>query len=541
MEQFRAVDYGTLSSGLFCSDHAGDGNITVSGTCAGTPTATFAPAGSGISEAVKITTATPPAASPGLPPLYPHATTKTVENVTYTIRSYVTNAPTAQTAFNLTVLVSWSSAVSKGTKTVTQRSLEYSPSRCLSSATHPYSGACQAAFNADAGLTNGGITITNPTDPTAGILGLGGAGVELSLPSLSTTLGVEQVTKLSGTVQAVGGTATGLTGTAVSNGGAIANAAADTDPSSTSNGTSTGSMTQSNASSTSISGAAGSLSVVPTTTDSGSLDARASGTSSSCQDYTGTTISNAGRPCAWGSVQTAGSAASIQLNLANGAPNFALASVSPAAAAARATTMRLAATASGACPTTSGVGCIAAQAKRSPGTIVLGGLPAAHPGDSAPTGFTGGFITVSSLQESAYAEAGVGTRLPSFTRTGTVSYYNPATASYQTISIASLAADSAVDIGTVNGTYFQGGHRADISVTLSFRVGAPTAQAPTTSAPDPACKASACNAVASGSSAVIANFVYAISVDGAVSTQFAMNVDLGSVLAKCSYKAAFDA
>lgn len=541
MEQFRAVDYGTLSSGLYCADLAGDSNITVSGTCGGTPAATFAPPGSGINETVKLTTATPPAASPGIPPLYPHVSSRTVENVTYSVKAYVTNAPTAQSSFNLTVLVTWSSSVSKGTKTVTQRSLAYSPSRCLSSATHPYSGACQAAFNGDAGLTNAGITISNPTNPTGAILGLGGSALDLSWPTLSTTLGVEQVTKLSGTTQAIGASVTGLAGTTAISGAAIATVAADTDPSSTSNGTSTATMSQSSASTLSMTGAAGSLQVTPTANDTGNLDARAASTATTCQDGSGTVITATSRPCVWGNVQPAGSAATILLSLANGAPNFALASVAPAGSPARASVSRLSAASNGACPTTSGVGCISSQARRTPGTVSVGGLPTTRVGDTAPVGFTGSFITVSGVQETAYAEAGLGVRAPSFTRAGTVSYYNPSIGGYTSVNLGSLAADSSVDLGTVAGTYFQGGHRADISVTASFRIGSNSAIAPTVTAPDATCKASACSAVATGASVLVANLIYDIVVDGVQATTFAMNIDLGSVMAKCSYKAAFDA
>lgn len=541
MEQFRAVDYGTLSSGLYCVDLAGDSNVTVSGTCGGTPTATFAPPGSGINETVKLTTATPPAASPGIPPLYPHVSTRTVENVSYTVKAYVTNAATAQTAFNLTVLVTWSSSVSKGTKTVTQRSLAYSPSRCMSSATHPYSGACQAAFNGDAGLTPAGITISNPTNPTGAILGFGGSGLELSWPSLSATLGIEQVAKLSGSAQAVGATVTPLTGGPSATGGAVASVSTDTDPSTVSNGVSEATLSQSGAASLSIAGAAGSLAVVPTTADTGSLDARTSSTATSCQDGSGTVVNTVNRPCIWGTVQTAGSSAGIQLNLANGLPNFSLASLAPAGSPARASVARLTAAANGACPSTSGVGCISSQARRAPGAMSFGGLPTAKAGDTAPAGFTGSLISVSGLQEVAYAEAGLGVRAPSFTRAGTVSYYNPATSSYASIDVATLTADFAASLGTISGTYFQSGHRADISVEASLRVGANAAVSPMTSAPDATCKAAACSAVATGSSALVANLIYTVVVDGMQSTTFAMNIDLGSVLAKCSYKAAFDA
>jgi hypothetical protein len=158
-----------------------------------------------------------------------------------------------------------------------------------------------------------------------------------------------------------------------------------------------------------------------------------------------------------------------------------------------------------------------------------------------PGGLGTSLIQITSLQESAYAEAGLGTRLPSYTRTGTLQYYDPTTLSYKSLNLASLTTDTVVNTGTINATYYQGGHRADIAVTASFRVGAGTALTPTTSAPDATCKASACTATASAASVLTANITYSIQLDGVPATAFNMTVDLGSILAKCAYKAAFDA
>src|SRR4051812_35842618 len=214
MEQFRALDYGTLSAGLYCSDLVGDANVSVSGTCGGGGSATLAPSGSSINETLKVQTGTPPAG--GVAPINPHVLTKTIENVTYTSKAYVTVSPTTPAAFNLTVLVSWISSVTRGTKTVTERSVEFSPSRCLSSATHPYSGACQAAFNADAGFANAVITISD-ANGDSNIAGFDAANqLELALGSLSATLGVEQVSKLTGKVQTTSAAAATDTGTTTS-------------------------------------------------------------------------------------------------------------------------------------------------------------------------------------------------------------------------------------------------------------------------------------------------------------------------------------
>ncbi|MCW2600793.1 MAG: hypothetical protein JWM02_2622 [Frankiales bacterium] len=536
MEQLRAIDYGTLSSGLTCSDLTSDPRVTLSGACASGVTGTFTPGVGGISEPLVIQVSGPTAA-----PLNPHITTRTLENATYTVSSYVSKSSATATAFNLTVLVKWASSVSRGSKTVIQRSVAYSPTRCLSSATHPYAGACQAAFNGDAGLAKAGIVVLNADDGSSLIPGLNGTKLDLTLNSLSTTLSAEQVTALSALVSTTGvdAFAPGKTST----GGLSASVSADTDPSSASAGVGTGTLAQGSTSTLSLSGTGGVLSLYPTTSDTGTLDARASSSATSCMDASGTAVTATNQPCSWANVQPAGTSASLGISLPNGAPNWNIATVGAAPAPARATVARIGTSGGTACPTASGPGCLTAQASRSLGTVLLGGLPTANGGDSPPTGWGGALITVSGLQESAYAEAGTGHRNPTFTRSaGTLSYYDVASGTVKTLSsFRTLTSDFAADLGTVTGTYNAGGQTAVVSVSGTMRVGAATPLSPSTTAPDPTCKASACLYNATPASTLIATLVYNISLNGVQDTKFAVTVDLGAVLARASYKASFDA
>jgi type II secretory pathway pseudopilin PulG len=538
MEQFRALDYGTLSAGLYCSDLVGDTNITIVGTCgAAGATVTLAVPGTSISETVKVQTGTP---SGTVGPVYPHIATKAVENVNFKTKAYVTVSPTTPAAFNLTVLVSWSSNVSKGTKTVTQRSTEFSPSRCLSSATHPYSGACQAAFNGDAGFSSAVISVTNTSGDGQDIPGFGGSSVQLALGALSSTLGVEQISKLTGKAQTTSATAVTDSG-ATSTGGVSGAVAADSDPSSATNGTSTATVSQSSVSTVSISGGAGVLGAVPASGGSGSLDARVSSTTSSCLDAAGVGILATNRPCTWGSRQSAGTGGSVTLQLPNGAPNFTIASASPAAAPSRSTVAVIPGSGGTACPTASGAGCITAQSSRSMGVYALGGLPTPKTGDTAPpANWNGALINLSGVVENAYAESGIGARTPKFTRSaGTLTYYDQPSASYKTVDMTALAADTAYTVAPVTATFNQGGHVEAFSVSASFTLGASTASAST--AADPACKTTACTASATPSSTLRATVVYSISMDGIPTTSFAVSVDLGNCVARTSYTAAFDA
>jgi type II secretory pathway pseudopilin PulG len=537
MEQFRAIDYATLSSGMTCSDLAGDARVTLSGGCASGVTGTFAPGFAGINEPVVLQTSGPSAA-----PLNPHKTTKQVENVSYTLASYVTRPAATSQSFNLTVIVSWASSVSKGTKQIVQRSVAFSPSRCLSSATHPYAGACQAEFNGDAGLSKAGMTVVNSTDGSSVIPGLGTATkLDLDWANLSNTLNAEQITTLTGLAGATG--VTGINGSTSRSGGATVTSSADTDPGSASGGVSTATLAQSSSTALSVSGTGGTLSLNPTTTDTGVLDARASSSASSCYDASNALINALNLPCSWGNVQPSGTATTLALALPNGAPDWTVASMAAAPSPARSVVSRVGASGGTACPTTTTPGCLTSQASRSLGTVSLGGLPAAGGGDTPPLGWGGSLITVSGLQESAFAEAGPGHRSPTFTRSaGTVSYYDVVTHTVKTVSnFTSLPADLAVDLGTTTGTYLKGSHTTVVSIAGSMKVGSVVPIAPSTSTPDAACKTAACTYSATPASTLTATLVYTITIDGLPSTSFAVNVDLGALVARAAYKAAFDA
>jgi type II secretory pathway pseudopilin PulG len=537
MEQFRAIDYASLSSGMTCSDLSGDSLVTLSGGCSAGVTGTFAPGFGGISEPLVLQTSGPAAA-----PLNPHKTTKVVENATYTVASYVSRPSASSQSFNLTVIVSWSSNVSKGTKQIVQRSVAFSPSRCLSSATHPYAGACQAEFNGDAGLSKAGVTVVNADDGVSPIPGLGTlTKLDLDWANLSSTLNTEQITTLTGLAGATGATSTN--GVVTSTGNVSATTAADSDPASASGGVSTGTLAQGVTSALSATGTGGTLTLNPTTTDTGTLDARTSSTASSCYDATSTLLNALNLPCSWGTAQPSGSAAQLNLFLPGGAPNWALVNYGPSASAARSVVARMGSAGGTACPTTTTPGCVTSQSSRALGTISLGSLPTANGPDTQPVGWPGSLITVSGLQESAYAEAGPGHRNPTFTRTaGTVSYYDPVSHTVKTVpTFTTRTSDFTVDLGTTTGTYFKGSHTTVITMTGSMTAGSVTPVAPSVSIPDAACKTSACAYSATPTSSLKATIVYDITIDGVAATRIAVNVDLGALVARASYKAAFDA
>jgi type II secretory pathway pseudopilin PulG len=540
MEQFRAIDYATIQSGMTCSDLAGDTRVTLSGGCASGTTGTFAPGIAGISEPLVVQTS-----GASVAPLLPHRRTQVVENVTYNIAAYVSRPSATSQAFNLTVITTFSSRASKGTRTVIQRSVGFSPSRCLSSATHPYAGACQASFNGDAGLTKGGINLLNATDGVSLIPGFNGTQLSLGLNSLSSTLNSEQVTKLSGLVTTT--RVDQLDSSNSSIGGASASTNADNDPASASSGVGTATVSQSSGSLLGLAGSGGILISNPTPSDTGSLDARTASGASTCIDAAGATLSVLNQPCSWGAGRRVGSTSTFKLYFpspVNFGQNFTIASVAESPTNARSVVSRVGAAGGTACPTTSGAGCVTAQASRSVGTITLGGLPGTSGGDTPPPGWISGnsLINISGLTESGYAEAGPGHRDPSFTRSaGTLTYWDKTTNTFKSLTtFKTLTSDFSADFGTLTGTYKMNSHDVGVQLSGSMRVGSITPVAPAISTPDTTCKTTACNYSATPASTLIATLVYSISIDGAPITSFALTIDLGTVLARVSYKAAFD-
>jgi Tfp pilus assembly protein PilV len=254
LERLRALPYDSVTGSAAATypKTVGLQYVTTSGT-----TDTFAPTVlPGVSETLVVNQYSGKLAS------------TTIDGVAYVVQTYVTKpAATAalQQAFNLTALVSWTSTVYPTTRTTAERSTEYSPAGCLSTAQSPFAAPCQAYFTAQAGLSASGFSVTNADDPTLDIPGINGRLVELNLPVLSANLQIEQTASGS----AVGGTSAAKTvpGAAAGVGGVSASVAVDSDPSSTPSQQQSASANQSFTSPVSISGTSGTLSATPTSGD----------------------------------------------------------------------------------------------------------------------------------------------------------------------------------------------------------------------------------------------------------------------------------
>jgi len=519
LEELRALPYAVVTAGLRAADLAGDANIVqVSGVYRLRLTA------NGIDEPLLVAgTTTTPA------PLNPHVATQTVDGVTYTVSSYVTR--TSSTApFTLTSVVSWSSNVSSGTRKIAQRSTAYSPSGCLSTATHPFAGPCQSSFTGEAGTTAASISVLNDADSTQPVAGFTGTSAELELPLMSSSLAVEQTSSATTRVATTeAGAVTG--GTRTASGDRPATAATSSDPGGGAPVTATATTPAQTSTPVSISGTAGTLTATPSSADSGSA-ASAASSSTSCPDPGGTALPT-GRPCTSGNVRSTGTDSVLSANLSGtnavrtlGA--FDLARVAAAPSDTRAVATRIVTAGSVGCPTTSGDGCAYASASRALGTVTLGGLPTAQAGDTWPAGYTSA-VRVSGLTESARAEAGTGERTPAYTRSaGTLSYWNGS--GMTSVDLATLATPATIDPPAVSATYVGTGGNVVVTADASITVGSAT----TTSSGSLPCTSGLCTRTAKGS-AFNVTILYVVTTGGVQTTRFVVTATLGTVSAEATY------
>ena len=528
LERLRALPYDVVKAGIRSGTAAYTSDPNLADIA--TPTPRFRPVSGGIDE-VLVTSS-----SQVTPPLSLHRVPTTVANVTYTVGIYVTQAGTPQPAYNLTALVTFQSSVSRGAKSIIQRSTSFSPSGCLSTANHPFSGPCQAAFSALGKSSPGGVTVSNPTGSDVNIQGFGGTEIGIDVASTSATTTVEQTTTLvagartSAATQTVGG----VTGTS---GAQNASASADSDPSSSA---AAGSATSSAPSQTiavqSLTGLAGTLSATPNSTDTGAAASQVIAGATGCVNSGGATIAS-GQPCASSSVHPQGAASTVTYNLGGASPlrsmpTFTLASVAPASGPTRAVAGRFT-IANGSTCTVAVPNCAHAGIRRVVGDVAVGGLPARVAGDLGPAAYTNAF-TVTGLVESARAESGTGSSAPALSRTaGTLAYWNGAT--YTSLALSTVTADQAIDPPSVTMTYTHpSGRNVVITADTDIRLIAPR----TTIAIPALCQPLACTAEATSAGTLRAQTLYTVTFEGLPVTSFVVSTDLGGLNAESSFRAA---
>src|SRR5207248_6375055 len=154
IEQVRALPFDTLAKGL-SSNAATDATVATDSaiTTCGTDKCY---------QGEPIPMSNYPAGTT-IKPLVPHTRTTTVGPTTYTVKTYVTYYLGNKTSntYRVTAVVTWVAKERAGASHTTQiQSIFYSPTGCLSTATHPYSAPCQPFFYSTATSDTGHIDVT---------------------------------------------------------------------------------------------------------------------------------------------------------------------------------------------------------------------------------------------------------------------------------------------------------------------------------------------------------------------------------------------
>ena len=153
MEEIRGQAYSVITRGMSTSDLTGDAKIV---SCT-SPTATRFESCSG----PKIVSTTVSGGTTA-PWIIPHKSTTpvTVGNLKLNWATYITNDNTATNPYTVTVIVTWGNgAIANGpNNTVRLQSQFWSPSGCVSSATHPFAAPCQPFYYGLAQVPEGSIS-----------------------------------------------------------------------------------------------------------------------------------------------------------------------------------------------------------------------------------------------------------------------------------------------------------------------------------------------------------------------------------------------
>jgi type II secretory pathway pseudopilin PulG len=549
MEEIRGLAYDTLAKGMLTSDLAIEAaSPTGLIKSCGTPVVyryVSCTAGSTPGSGEKIVGSTS-AASPTVP-LVPHQGTIVVNHITYSWSTFVSNnCPVVDAAngcssvnpFRVTVGVKWTGGTATLNKVVQIQSLFFSPTGCLSTATHPFATPCQPFFFGEATVPQGQITINAVN---GGIQGTTFQTGTLYTGQVETNVQQEQLSQVQGGYTPVGVSLTDGSGTTTAGAISETTTAADSDPGSSSvSAYATRTLTVPTASMLS-SPSSGSTQITLTTPagDSARNDSTTSaGGTNVCPPPTDTAEAD-GLPCG-GSRQQQGGVLTAVLNMGGFASSLGSATLAQAGVASSLPNKvfgnRVVNPTSGTmCTPASGMdGCLEQTGFRRFGTITLGGLPSAM---TAPANWSSGtgFLSIVGYQDQVAAAVGkqsTSTLVPAPSASvtaGTVSYWNGS--NYTTVA----ATAAALTILNASSSFSQtiGGHT--IVVTIA------TVPASMTAATTSISPSSAALSIAQASAQATPPRVtlsYTVALDGTNVVELQISVDLRTMEARGVYGAA---
>lgn len=463
LEEARALPSDTLAAGALLSAVSSNVSGGLETRLVGVPPGPYTFNG----EALRTNT------SPSVvdTPLNPYRATESINNVNFTVSTYATrcyqevaspgtcgptSSATTKEMTRVTVIVNWVQGANATPRSITGQTLQFSPTSCLSSATHPFSAPCQAFFYGNARSGGSSFAVTGGLPDSTIISGSGVEKFNLDLPKASASIQSEQTASVVSQASAPTISRKDTGGAlAVVSGGQTASAQAVDDPTggapSKTNTFTAATQTQN------VTGSGVTLRATGSATTGSAWATTAAVTVFGCTNaITTPTAMNTSLPCA--SATATPSAASTLTTLGTvGGVNIA-ATLGSAAAPGSLTPAPIRAhagayTAAGPaplCASATTTGCMVGDSASNTGTVTLGGLP---PTMTRPGGFTNA-VNITAEALSSTAERGPGAALPgtpAATATPTaMTIWNGA--GYTTLTTANLVTGGSWTIPATNAT-----------------------------------------------------------------------------------------
>src|ERR671931_420102 len=378
-----------------------------------------------------------------IPPFVPHTTTKPGGPTTSPPKTYVTyyqgaGAPPYPTPFNktsntfrVTAVVTWAAKEAAGAShSVQVQTVVYSPTGCLSTATHPFAAPGQPFLYGTATSDTGHVDITGSIQTVPAC-----DRASIWLPANDSDQQIEQTASVHGFAYTGGASIKYPSVDESFQGKQQITTGADNDPATPGLDFDAKTGTQPALSAITDSGLLGSLNLKGSAGDTTAATSTTSaGAAHPCANASGAN-QNDGQPCGSAkSLQVGTLSANFQVTAAaSDLGSATLAQIQPPAASnpGYVFTNRDIAPEATMCATTSGDGCMHSDGQRTIGQMTFATLPAnvgvpAACGSTPvpPCGWAGYYIRVTGVSDSAMAEAGVGTAAPTVTAAGNISFFN---------------------------------------------------------------------------------------------------------------------
>lgn len=520
LERIRALPYDTVKLGMLTSDLVAD-------------TTNVQPVPFGYR--LKTTNERIPngAGVPTVEPLVPNAHTETVGNNTYQVRTYITYFQDDDTTgvLRASVIVTWNESIRDRPGRMVAETVIFSPAGCLSTATHAYSGPCQAQSMVDAAVTAGPLTVNARNLSTGAII----PGGSLAMANSNASMQVEQLSNVNG----VGRTSSIALAADDSLGEAAEIASrrqiqtrADNDPAvAGANDYETGTAPTQTASTLTrnagpltfrFTSSQGDTAVSTSTVRANAANVCTNNTSAAVQELDqlpcGSNRTLQAAPArAFADVVTPSVAGSVQVAEVRAAP-------SPSGTFVQRDVTALPGLP---CAGTNTRGCVHAAANRTIGQTSLADMPS---GFAPPSGWLGYLVRVSGYTDRATAEAGIDAEPPTVSRSGTISYWTGA--GYADVTLGASAVTIAPSVRQAIVTGATELYAVEIAANL-------TIPAVTATGPAATCSGSlACitEARATAPSPLTGTITYTFIDFGQPVLELTVDVNLGESVARATYQ-----